>query len=251
MSQTRDCDSDHRANRPKRYQPLNSERFGLTVHWADGGEPTAAEATLIDISAGGFTLSLDSQLKLQQAVSLTIEVPESKLHLTVPAEICWLRSTAPERWTAGCAFLPELPSNTLEDLFASGILERRALAREPMRLAARAEWELDPGRFEVELQDASEGGICLRSPRPGKLGTQLMVYVPVAEGQEVQIPARSQWQAATGADFLVGCAFMNVKGWSALQECLATTHPAPEPTVRRSHWWSKWLGDRFRSVARS
>jgi len=33
-----------------------------------------------------------------------------------------------------------------------------------MRLAARAQWELDPGGFEVELPDALMGGICLRSP---------------------------------------------------------------------------------------
>ena len=187
-------------DRPRRFALTDRHALTLTVEWENGGAPTSAAAGLLDISTGGVKLSLDSHLKLHQAISLKIVCSELKLDLTVSAKVCWLRAADDDHWTAGCSFVPELSPAAQETLFASGLVERRIFSRQPIKLVASAQWELDPARFDVELLDVSTGGVCIQSPRPGKIGARMVVVVPAGDGREVPIAARAQWQIADGSN---------------------------------------------------
>ncbi|HUY33126.1 MAG TPA: PilZ domain-containing protein [Pirellulales bacterium] len=220
--------------RLRRFTLADRHELALTVEWADGGEPTTTPAVLLDISAGGVKLSLDSHLKLHQLISLTIVSAELKLDLTVSAKVCWLRPGENDHWTAGCAFVPELSPAALETLFASGLVERRIFPRHPIQLAASAQWELDPARFDVELQDVSTGGVCMRSPQPGKIAARVVVFVPDGDGREVPVAVRCQWHVAAEGGYLIGCAYVNVDGNAAMHEALARAAPPPKPTSRPS-----------------
>jgi hypothetical protein len=224
-------------DRPRRFTLTDHRTLSLTVEWADGGEPTTAAAALLDISAGGVKFSLESHLKLHQAISLTIVCSELQLAMTVPAKVCWLRPGENDGWAAGCAFVPELSKDALEMLFASGLVERRIFQRHPNKLAASAQWELDPARFDVEVLDVSTGGVCIRSPRPGKIDARVVVHVPADDGRETPIALRCQWQIAAEAGYLVGCAYVNVEGHAAMHEALARAAPLPPRSPpRRSRW---------------
>ena len=230
-------------DRPRRFALTDRHALTLTVEWENGGAPTSAAAGMLDISTGGVKLSLDSHLKLHQAISLKIVCSELKLDLTVSAKVCWLRAADDDHWTAGCSFVPELSPAAQETLFASGLVERRIFSRQPIKLVASAQWELDPARFDVELLDVSTGGVCIQSPRPGKIGARMVVVVPAGDGREVPIAARAQWQIADGSNYLIGCAYVNVEGHAAMHEALALAVPSPtqsssrpSPRRRRALW---------------
>jgi len=224
-------------DRPRRFALTDRHALTLTVEWENGGAPTSAPAVLLDISTGGVKLSLCTHLKLHQAISLTIVCSELKLDLTVSARVCWLRPAGSDQWTAGCSFLPELSTAALETLFASGLVERRIFSRHPKTLSAGAQWELDPARFDVELRDVSTGGVCILSPRPGKIGARIVLFVPDGDGREVPVAARAQWQMADGAGYLIGCAYVNVEGHAAMHEALArAVPPPPKSSTHLSRW---------------
>jgi hypothetical protein len=236
-------------DRPRRFTLTDRHGLALTVQWENGGAPTSAVAGLLDISTGGVKLSLVSHLKLHQALSLTIVCADLTLDLSVSAKVCWLRPSENDGWTAGCAFVPELSTAAQEALFASGLVERRTFSRQPIKLAASAQWELDPARFDVELQDVSTGGVCIQSPRPGKIGARMVVVVPTGDGREVPIAARAQWQIAAGNGYLIGCAYVNVEGHATMHEALASAVPSPPPSSshpspwrRRALWVAGLLG---------
>jgi len=113
---------------------------------------TMGEALVLDVSAGGVKLSLDFQLRLHQVISVAMEAPHLRVNVNAPVEVRWLRPAENERWTAGCAFVPALSADTLESLRAAGLIERRTVPRQPISIAASAQWELDPCRFDVELK---------------------------------------------------------------------------------------------------
>ncbi|HEV3023043.1 MAG TPA: PilZ domain-containing protein [Pirellulales bacterium] len=248
-------------DRPPRYAPQGPQTVVVSVEWADGLGKATAAATLLDISAAGAKLSLEQQLKFNQAISISL-TSAGGLDLSVSAKICWLKPGEAQRWIVGCVFVPELPPAAQQRLFSSGIVDRRTFSRRPVRRAAKAQWELDTTAFDIELHDVSAGGISLRSPRPGRVGTRMVIVATGADGGAVQVAVRVQWQIADDEGYLVGCAFVNVEGHSAMCEFVTndqpgqTHRPVPRRRWRRPAFWTAvallgwlaWRLDRSRLV---
>lgn len=234
-----EANAEGRIQRAARFKVCDGQSVVLTVERADGGDSAPTQATLVDISTGGVKLSLAAPLRLHEVFSLTIGVPKCGLDLTVVAEVCWLRQAGLDRWTAGCSFSPELSPEALKTLIDGRLIDQRAFVRSPVMIAAQAQWELDPVRFDVTLEDVSEGGIRLRGPRGGKTGTRLVVFIKGPDGQEIAVAAKSRWQISDGPSFTVGTAFINAQGYAAIHDILALRPIAESPAGRR-RWFAFW-----------
>ncbi|MBI3461899.1 MAG: PilZ domain-containing protein [Planctomycetes bacterium] len=194
------------------------------------GRPNDELATLpavpIDITEGGIKLRVSSPFRFEESITLILGTLEGALRLAVSGRVTWLRQERTDSWLLGCKFVPRLPPDALEELFSSGILERRQFRRYPVSGQARGQWELQAESFNVWLVDISEGGFCVCCEEPGMIGQRLRLNIDSPAGTTV-IHAKAQWCAPLDNAFLVGCGFLDHHSYVRLKS-VVTTAPAAQ-----------------------
>lgn len=171
-------------------------------------------ASLVDLARGGAKLSLDKALAMDELLELRLHSERLKLDVRMTAAVCWCQPEG-DRWSLGCRFVPALPHDSLEQLFVTGLLERRFFKRSPLRLEVQAQWEMEAGFLPAMMWDLSDGGFCLLMPTPRTMGGRVLVLVG-DETHSVTVPAKIQWEMHVGGGYLVGCQFVNRQGFEAL-----------------------------------
>lgn len=218
-----------------RFETRNPETVRVTIGevGTDGG--VAAQGKLSDISRGGAKLIVSQRLPMQASVCMRLENPELQLDLTITGEVCWIVPAEGEGFAIGCTFVPDLPTDILEKLFACGLLERRIFSRRALRVPAKARWEMEPNPTDAFLWDLSEGGFCVLSPQPRTPGKRVLVTVTSGD-KEAYIPAKTQWGMKVGEGYVVGCEFVSKDGYLMLRDLENTAQHAPriESKERRS-----------------
>jgi len=218
------------AKRENRIPVRNLQLVRVTV--AGGpGQLTSSDAVLGDISRGGAKLKLDQPLPFQDHISILLQSPELGLKLTLAARVCWVRQEPEGDWLVGCTFEPELPKDSLEKLFVSGLLERRLFPRKARRTLVSAKWELDAQTLPAYLWDVSEGGFCILSPQTRQVGRRVLITIE-HQGRTEQVQAETHWQAPVAGGYVVGCQFINREGCDLLRELTELQTDAPASSRR-------------------
>jgi len=199
----------------QRFAIRNVDDIYATVARDDGAE-IAAEP--IDISEGGVKLRVDEPFRFGEVITFVLGCAEGPMRLRISCCVAWLKEWE-GCWLLGCQFAPKLPTEMLEELFSSGIVERRQFARWPAEGEATARWELQPEPFAVQLYDISEGGFCFRSSLVGQIDKRVRLVFEAPEGP-VTVQGKGQWFASVHDDYLVGCAFIDNNSSIALRTLL-------------------------------
>jgi hypothetical protein len=202
----------------QRFAVRNVDEIYATVSREDGAEVTAEP---IDISEGGVKLRVYEPFRFDEVIHFVLGCAEGPMRLRISCRVAWLKEWE-GCWLLGCQFDPKLPAEMLEELFSSGIVERRQFARWPAEGEATARWELQPEPFAAQLYDISEGGFCFRSSTPGQIEKRVRLMFETPDGP-VTVQGKGQWFASVHDAYLVGCAFIDNASSLALRNVLKST----------------------------
>ena len=233
--------------REDRYTTGNSRDIQISVSWDDTESLQPLQAELIDISANGARLSVASHLKSKQAVTILVESAAMDVDVRVAARVCWVRQTKRDGCIFGCKFDEELPNGILPRLAATGHIDQRQDARRLASVRGYLRQELvDDDKLAISVNNFSPSGLRFFSPKPVELKQRLMMNLETADGDFVEVVARSIWQMRTPAGYLVGCSFLNKRGFEAFAQTLPMEKEEPqvelpqERSLRMAPWI--WIG---------
>jgi hypothetical protein len=210
--------------RAERFPVKRLEGIEATVEREDSRGPTVFSAQPLDISEGGIKLRVPVALAFEEPIGLKLSGCDGKLDLILSCRVTWLRRESDSSWQIGCNFVPELPSDALQRMFATGLIERRRFRRDVVSGRAIAKWELLPGAFSVRTVDISEAGFCILSPKPGQTGQRMLLSHGTGDST-ITLQAKAQWCAKLERVYLVGCAFLDHQGYLSLKEALGRATP--------------------------
>jgi c-di-GMP-binding flagellar brake protein YcgR len=225
--------------RDDRFRVRSAQTIDVLVAAGDDAASPFGRGELIDIARGGAKLFLAESVPVQDAVEIRLENRDLKLDLSMSAAICWCRPEG-TRWALGCKFSPPLPADSLERLFATGVLERRFFRRRSKRMPVIAQWELQNEPVPAMLWDLSDGGFCLLMPTERKRGERVLITLQEPGRETKRIPAKIQWEMRVGEGYIVGCEFLSRAGYEAIagrQDAAASMeHPPVGKTSIRSRF---------------
>ena len=195
--------------REVRYRVVNARTIDVRVETDSGGECAKLEAELIDISQGGVRLR--SKAPIAAGDMLTIKVSFRSLTrvsnpLIIRGQVC--RTTpAREGCYLGCAIEPTIPQVLLENLAASGILERRSDGRQETSITLPAKWECDQTEVSASILNISDGGMCLLISKMNNVGDRLRLTLLDEDAEPAYVLITVCWQIATDDGHVLGCEF--------------------------------------------
>ncbi|MBI3468394.1 MAG: PilZ domain-containing protein [Planctomycetes bacterium] len=203
------------------------EHVHAVIDRDEGRDPATLSAQPMDVSEGGIKLRVGAALEFEEPIGLKLRTEDGHLDLTLSCRVSWLRKEDKASWLIGCNFVPELPSEALQRMFTTGLIERRRFRRDAVSGRAVAKWELLPGAFGVRTVDISEAGFCILCPKPGQTGQRMLLSHGTGDAT-ITLQAKAQWCAKLERVYLVGCAFVDHQGYLSLKEALGRSgHETP------------------------
>lgn len=213
--------------RAQRYPVKSLEEVHAEIERDESRDPATLSAEPMDVSEGGIKLRVKAPLEFEEPIRLQLRSDDGRLDLTLSCRVSWLRKDGKDSWLLGCNFVPQLPTDALELMFATGMIERRRFRRDAVSGRAIAKWELLPGAFGVRTVDISEAGFCILCPKPGQTG-QRMLLSHGSGNSTITLQAKAQWCAKLERVYLVGCAFVDHQGYLSLKEAIGRSgHELP------------------------
>ena len=194
--------------RDPRYHVKSGKEVSVVVHTEVDGKTDSTKAELIDISSGGARLRTREPISDREITGFDLKVRRPKRMISVAGEVCWMVPANGDYWWLGCSFNPKIPDETLHQFAEGGILERRQHDREMIALMSTAKWELEKDAATVRILNFSEGGFCLLSQNEGKPGERVLLQFALANGKELLVTAKAQWQVESDEGFVMGCEFL-------------------------------------------
>ena len=206
-------------HRAERFEVRNLDHLYAVVERVNGCDASAMLAVPLDISETGVKLRLELPLNFQECIKLILGSVEGPLRMNVSCHVAWLRLEWNGSWLVGCQFVPQLPSEVMDEMFSNGIIERRRFYRQPVQAQAVAKWQLQRESFGVRLTDISEAGFCIRCVRPAEVGQRIRIALEADNGA-INVQGRVQWCTSVGAEFATGCEFLDRTSCMALRDAL-------------------------------
>jgi hypothetical protein len=183
--------------------------------------PLAADShvgELKEISPTSAILMLPTPPTLRGECQISIASSKIKTPILISARVDWMRPNPAGSWQVGCAIDPPLGPATFKRLLNSGLLERRAAPREPVRISVRLQLENTNERIPAIVRNISEGGLCcLATNCPPQETRHVNMYVQDS-GREVLMPLKVRWTMQTGGDHFLGCQFVRQTDFSVLRD---------------------------------
>ena len=211
-----DANAQAPLQRQPRYRLSDGQVTSVTVcHFTDR-HSDALPADVFELWSGGAKLSVESRIAIGDTVQVKLVFPDPSLQLIASAEVCWTRHTPEKKWVFGSSFSPELPLDCLSRLAAEGYLEKQDEVRYDAALRARVLWMSGETESPCTVQNFSAGGFCLSTSRSATSGDRLVLHVDRPEASAVTIPAKVQWSHQESDSYLVGCAFLDSRGYRCL-----------------------------------
>ncbi len=209
------------------------------------GEPNdTIDGELLALSRSGAKVSAAACLQFAEEITLQITFGKLDLAVELAANVCWIRPANNRKWLIGCSFSPPLSDESIAQLAASGIIERRQQVRQPICIAATAKWQLEEASFPVEVRDYSTGGFCFVSPRSARVGHGVHISITTSDDQPYQISGRVCWHLERDGKHLIGCIFSASEDVAQLLEAVEKVRDfeqkvkqtASTPSPRRQAW---------------
>jgi hypothetical protein len=191
--------------RETRYKIVFRDAVAAQVVADADGAAIRLNAELIDISTGGVRLCSDAPLADGAGLMISVITGDKSNPITVRAEVCWTTLASKGRFYSGCSIEPPIPQRLLDDLAATGILERRQEVRQETSVTLPARWELDNTPCEAAVLNISSGGLSLLMPQRGKVGQRLCLTAADENGQPTRVYVKARWQVNTKEGSVVGC----------------------------------------------
>lgn len=208
-----------KAQRDDRFPVNKLERIHATIGRQIGDELATVTAEPVDISERGMKLRVHVPFQFEESITLILGSVEGPLRLALSGRVTWLRQECNDSWLLGCQFDPKLPPDALEEMFSSGVIERRQFTRHPVSGQGSGQWELQAESFNVWLVDISEGGFCICCAEPGTIGQRIRLSFN-SPHETITLQAKAQWCASLDNAFLVGCAFLDHHSYIKLKSAL-------------------------------
>jgi hypothetical protein len=205
--------------RAPRFKVRNLDCIYAHIEREGGREPVSLEAKPIDISEGGTKLSVGAALSFEESITLVIGCVEGPLRLTLSCRVAWLREECDNSWLIGCQFIPNLPSEALEEMFCSGVIERRQFPRQAVDGEGIVQWELQTASFSAQPVNISEAGFCIRCPQMAQNGQRMRLSIGSGQSRTT-LQAKAQWCLELDQTFLVGCSFIDHESYLSLRAAL-------------------------------
>jgi hypothetical protein len=188
------------------YALVNPELVQAAIRTRDGRDVSVV-AELREISQRGARLLVSGPPDQLCACQISLSSHRIKSPLLLAAEIEWVRPNPAGDWLVGCRFDVPVPSDAFQELIDSGVLNRRASARERTQIDVSVQLEPLQPRLLAIVSDFSEGGLCLTvgaAPEP----TRHVCVFGAVKNREVRIPLKIRWVLASLPNYFVGCQFM-------------------------------------------
>jgi Tfp pilus assembly protein PilZ len=220
-------DSNSRRRQGRFCVKSEATRVVTTLTEADG-TTTEVRGQLADMSRQGVRIDVNRRLVVGQEIDLRIEVPSQSLTIRRSAIVRWQQPRDATTWWTGCELTEPLSEETIEQLAAAHVLNRRRDPRYEVDRPAQVRTELSSTTHDARLINYSKGGFCLLFDKPIELPHErLMLVVPAAD-KERNIAARVLWTGPALGIFAVGCAFSNMDGFVHLRD-----YAEPKPSRLR------------------
>jgi tetratricopeptide (TPR) repeat protein len=227
-----------------RYEVSNLHRIPVKIKRKTGDPKDTIDGELLALSRSGAKVSTAACLPFAEEITLQITFGNRVPALDLAAKVCWSRPSDGLQWLIGCSFSPALSDESIAQLAASGIIERRQHAREPVCIAATAKWQLEEESFPVEIRDYSTGGFCLVGPRSAQVGHGVQISITTSDDETYQISGRVCWHLEQDESHLVGCIFTASQDVAQLLEAVervqiaeqSMQHATSTPSGRHRAW---------------
>jgi hypothetical protein len=112
---------------------------------------------------------------------------------------------------------PPVANEIFKRLLDSGLLKRRATAREPARIPVEVQWQPGTPRLPALVRDLSKGGLCLAIAEPPEGTQDARIFAATPKG-EVLIPLKVRWSTNVGTGHFVGCQFIQPTDFTVLRK---------------------------------
>ena len=208
--------------RAPRFQIKNSDALNVTVSKGEqASEPIDAE--IVNVSVGGAKFKSRQPVAINEYLFVKIEVEDSSQALYASGKVRWTVPLDDDEWWIGCAFVPEIPYETLSDFARRGILERRDHPWRCASLQVNVEWQSEKEPTQVTVVDYSQGGLCFVSAQHSAPGERVMLQVQLEDGRQVKVRAVIRWRAKSSDGYLIGCEFVEPRDYLEISNLLESS----------------------------
>ena len=125
----------------------------------------------------------------------------------------------------------------MSEFAEDGTLERREHQREQMSLRTTVQWELNNESASAWVLNYSRSGFCLLSQFAGKPGERVRLQLELDDEQVIEVRGKIQWEVESQEGFVIGCKFVEPRGFAILSDLAASRVPGKRMSRRR-----RWLG---------
>lgn len=196
--------------REMRYQVVGAKTVDVKVETNSGGKSSQLKAELIDMSQGGVRLRSKAPVVAGDVLTIAVAFDGFKgatKRLTICGHVCWTTPARQGFCYLGCSIEPPIPQVLLDNLAASGILERRSDERQEMSITLPAKWECDQTELSASILNFSDGGMCLLMPQMRNVGDRIRLALFDENQKETYLLTTVCWQIETDDGHVLGCDF--------------------------------------------
>ncbi len=106
-----------------------------------------------------------------------------------------------------------------------------------MSLRTTVQWELNNESASAWVLNYSRSGFCLLSQFAGKPGERVRLQLELDDEQVIEVRGKIQWEVESQEGFVIGCKFVEPRGFAILSDLAASRVPGKRMSRRR-----RWLG---------
>ena len=221
--------------REPRFRACGTRPLVVRLEWEENGKTKSIAGKIVDLSRSGMKISTNHSI--DDGTPITVKIRASKVAIEVETvgQVCWSRMLPNECRHVGCLFATQLSDYVLDQLAATGYLERRTDTRQPIEFAVNIRKELDgDDRAAGTIFDYSPGGCRIVSP--SFLGTDGRLLIEIARkgGGVSCFSVQPLWQQLIEDEYHTGCEFMNRPAYETLLQIIETEYTVAEDEPEKS-----------------
>lgn len=183
-------------------------RNGCDSDCRDNNDIVAAE--IVDISLTGLKLESATAFEFEEKILLSIPRTSSEKPIEIPAQVRWVQPVGNSKktsgaWAAGCLLEESLPTDYIDEISASGMLDRRVAPRIRIKKEATARWEMSQEDFVVQIHDISTTGIGIVMPKDCDVGKRIRIEIDKGTSEHILLTGKTVRHNLVEDGIFVGC----------------------------------------------
>lgn len=174
------------------------------------GNNDIVDAAIVDISLTGLKVESATAFEFEEKILLSIPSISSEKPIEIPAQVRWIQPVGNSKkesgaWSAGCLLEDSLPADYIDEISASGMLDRRFAPRIRIEKEATARWEMSQEDFVVQIQNISSTGIGIVVPKDREVGKRIRVEIDKGTAEHLLLTGKTIRQKPVDDGIFVGC----------------------------------------------